>query len=358
MFGPQSAQLPALAADAHSFVINRVAAGFIALGSILLLLLVAQLLIRTHQSTGASGETEPTAVQFRRRGVKALVIGADGRASTSKLQAVMWTLAVLFAFVFLLVWGRSTSCGDSNKKMGPRCTEAAEGRTAFDKAVNAPLQAEYYVLLGFPIAAAVAAKALTTNKVTTGELTKSPIGDEASTGVGQGLSEIVSNDKGETDLLDFQYFAFNLLALAFFFIQFLTHPDNGLPDLPATLIALSGFSAAAYTTKQALRTDVRPAITSVVPQRIRLANDTTVTVVGTGFGQPPADAAGTEQPKVLLEGVELPNVVWTSDTRLGAGLDVDQLPPTAPGSSTSAQLTVMGTEGSVSEPFAVELYMT
>ena len=42
---------------------------------------------------------------------------------------------------------------------GPRCSEAATARAAFTNAVNRPLQPEYYVLLGFPLTAAVAVAA-------------------------------------------------------------------------------------------------------------------------------------------------------------------------------------------------------
>ncbi|MDQ1536232.1 MAG: hypothetical protein QOE58_625 [Actinomycetota bacterium] len=43
-----------------------------------------------------------------------------------------------------------------------------------------------------------------------------------------------------------------MLSLVFFLVEFLTHPAHGLPDLPPTLIALSGFAAAGYTTKKGL----------------------------------------------------------------------------------------------------------
>jgi hypothetical protein len=56
-----------------------------------------------------------------------------------------------------------------------------------------------------------------------------------------------------------------------------------LPDLPATLIALSGLSAAAYTTKKALQEDAKPAVKAVIPTRVVVSADSRVTVVGTGF---------------------------------------------------------------------------
>jgi hypothetical protein len=199
----------------------------------------------------------------RRRGIGGLIMGRDGRTSTSKVQVVLWTAAILFAFTFLLVWGRNHDCGASTTG---KCAQATVGRDAFDRAVDTTLQPEYYVLMGFPLTAAIAAKALTSRKVEDGELVKPEL--EAPTGLAGGIREVVSNDEGETDLLDFQYFAFNLLTLAFFLIEFLTHPAKGLPDLPPTLVALSGAAAAAYTAKKALESTPASADPDAAPEAL------------------------------------------------------------------------------------------
>lgn len=215
-------------------VVGRFVAGLIALGTlVVLVLLVHVVIIATADGTndrmgdadsggGRPGQPPavargPGAVRSRRRGVKALVIGSDGRASTSKAQVVMWTFAVFYALLFLLVWGRSSGC-DELQQDNAQCEQAAEARGAFDRVVNNPLQPAYYVLLGFPLAAAVTAKALTTGKVAAGALQKTADGGP---GVAKGIGEVVSNDAGEADLVDFQYFAFNLVTLAFFAVQFL-----------------------------------------------------------------------------------------------------------------------------------------
>ena len=90
------------------------------------------------------------------------MIGTDGRASTSKAQAVLWTFAIFYALLFLLLWGRSVNCGGANRQRA-LCVNASHSRDVFNKVVNNPLDPEYYVLLGFPLTAAVAAKALTTS---------------------------------------------------------------------------------------------------------------------------------------------------------------------------------------------------
>src|SRR6266705_62709 len=97
--------------------------------------------------------TTSAAARARRAGLKSLVIGADGRASTSKLQAVMWTYALLLVFFYMLFLNRTLWHGAATPTLpSPSGT--------FDKFIHSPLQPEYFALLGLPIVAAVTAKAL------------------------------------------------------------------------------------------------------------------------------------------------------------------------------------------------------
>jgi len=228
-----------------TFVVTRAWAALFVFGGFALILVLARALVGFRPPDDA-----PAAVR-RRRGLGGLVIGKDGRASTSKVQAVLWTFAVFFAIGFLLVWGRSTGCDGTTPRQGA-CREAVEGQVALDRFVDHGIQAQYFVLMGFPIGVAIAAKAITQAQVDDHPGSKPDISAADKTGIRQGLREVAGNDDGEFDLLDFQYFAFNLLALTFFYVQFLTHPGGGLPDLPATLIALSGVAAAGYTSKKGL----------------------------------------------------------------------------------------------------------
>lgn len=346
-------------------VICRWWAALIALAAIVLLVLVAHLLIVSAQPKSSEGPTQDNVAE-RRRGVKALVMGADGRASTSKLQAVLWTFAVFYAFIFLLVWGRSFGCGaDGLSQLDvAACNRAADNRTHFAEIVGRDLQADYYVLLGFPLGVAVAARALTTAKVASGAIAKKP--NEEAKGVAQGLREIISNDRGETDLLDFQYFAFNLVTLAFFWTEFLTNPANGLPELPATLIGLSGLSAAAYTTRKALEADGRPLISAVVPRRIPLVDGSRVAIIGTGFGgRQPVETTGDDASMgawvvppawVRVDGTDLRIRRWES-TRIDAQVTTELLERLAMDAdgSAAAELIVDLQDGLPSEPFTVEL---
>jgi hypothetical protein len=217
--------------------------------TILVLMAVAFLLHALAKSQIPKDESDP--VRLRRRGLKGLVIGSDGRASTSKLQALLWTFAIFYALTFLLLWGRSIGCTADSTDV--RCLEAGRALGAFSRVLDEGLQPEYYVLLGFPYAAAIAAKAMTSAKVADETIDKKEIEPDHK-GFGKGVGEIVANDQGESDLVDFQYFAFNLLALTFFFVEFLGDPASGLPELPPTLIALAGLSTASYAAKKALET--------------------------------------------------------------------------------------------------------
>jgi hypothetical protein len=346
-------------------VITRWSAALVALGAMVLLVVVAHLLIVSAQPRSSEEQSQDN-VAMRRRGVKALVMGADGRASTSKLQAVLWTFAVFYAFVFLLVWGRSLGCDASglSSEDVASCNRAADDRTSIAEVVGRDLQPDYYVLLGFPLGVAVAARALTTAKVASGAIAKKP--NEASDGVAQGLREIISNDRGETDLLDFQYFAFNLVTLAFFWTEFHSNPANGLPDLPATLIGLSGLSAAVDSTRKALEADSKPLISAVVPRRIALVEGSHIAVIGTGFGGREPVEAGDDDASagawvvppawVKVDGTDLKIRRWES-TRIDALITDEFLEHymTDGDGSAAAELVVDMQDGLPSEPFTVEL---
>jgi hypothetical protein len=206
------------------------------------------------------------------------ISGLDGKWSTSKAGVLLWTGAVWFAFLTILF------------------------HTHGDGLKHAVLKGEYFVVLGIPAAAAIAAKGITTNKVNAGAVDK-PKADGHSDPI-TGVGELVSDDSGRTDLLDFQYFGFNLILLGFFFLAFFGHPGRGLPNLPDTLLAVSGVSAATYVGKKGLSDEAGPTIRSIVPpkasvgQSIRIlgvnlatVRERTVTVTIAGVESPKPQVA-------------------------------------------------------------------
>jgi hypothetical protein len=165
----------------------------------------------------------------RRRGARygGLINGLDNRWSTSKVSILLWTLAMLWAFITLIVrYGGS--------------------------AIPSSVPAAYFALLGIPSAGALGAKAITSQA--SGKTTqKDPPGPV------QGLAQIFCDDTGAVDLLDSQYFLFNLVLLAYFLATFWHIPDPKppstdimLPALPGSLLALTGISTATYLGKKGL----------------------------------------------------------------------------------------------------------
>jgi hypothetical protein len=189
-------------------------------------------------------------VWHRRDGIKGLVMGLDGRTSTSKVQFVLWTIAVLFSLSFLLAVANTPNCTKqvAMKRTTFDCPAMRKfNKTGFAAAVGTRFPAELLVLLGLPAGAAIVAKNVSTGN----PKPQATSGDDA--GVAAGLSQIVSKDtNGDLDLLDCQYFIFNLVALTYFLLQFLTKPQAGMPEVPSALLVLAGVSTGSYVAKTTL----------------------------------------------------------------------------------------------------------
>jgi hypothetical protein len=172
----------------------------------------------------------------KQHGIAALFIGVDNRTSTSKLQALLWTYAILWALISVLAGG---------------------GAEEFNDVVGDELRDEYFLLLGGPYLVAIAAKAKTTHDVSRARERKQrdpkpAKPPDAHGGPAGRVAEIVTKDDGSVDLGDFQYFAFTLLTLTYFVWAFIASPSDGLPGIPGTLLVLTGVSQAAYLGKKVL----------------------------------------------------------------------------------------------------------
>jgi len=233
---------------------HRAAAAWTGLLVVVALAVLAQGILLSYQAR----VTEPNApsgnLAFRRRGLKAAVIGQDGRASTSKTQVALWTGAVVWALVDLLLLARAYPRG-----------------TLFTGAVTTNWRPEYLVLLGLPVAAATTAKAV----VATANSGRGPLGStspaqaqslgldrvyvrdsvpEEARGILAGVAELLTGDDGAVAWADLQYVVFTLITLTYFAAQFLTRPADGLPPVPAALLTLMGVSATAYTANKIVNT--------------------------------------------------------------------------------------------------------
>jgi len=210
---------------------------------VLTTILILAIFILTHAHKSAAA-TKPGAT-----GIVTMLTGADGRLSTGKTQAAIWTWAVALALLYMIglllasaVWGPH-----------------GFGLLAFE------FPEAYLVLLGGPFAAMVVAKAATVDALGKQELQKTK-----STAAPRAV-DLLANDNGEADLVDAQYLVFNLVLLAWFAVSFARLPA-ALPAIPGSLLALTGISAATYATTKGVFKNP-PLITAIVP----VTKDDTVT---------------------------------------------------------------------------------
>jgi hypothetical protein len=130
---------------------------------------------------------------------RSLVVGDDNRVSTSKTAALVWTYtlaATLLSFVIARWLGHSE---------------------AFNALKTQGLNAEYAVLIGAPLGAAILAKGIVSTQVTNGSAAKPPATTPSP-------AQLVQNDSGDADLGDVQYVLFNVVALVFFYGEILRAP--------------------------------------------------------------------------------------------------------------------------------------
>jgi hypothetical protein len=227
-----------------------------------------------NKATGSDDVDEN--IRFRRRGLKAAIVGADGRVSTSKTQVFLWTVFLVAAFVYLLILVRSYS-----------------GGTLFTNTITTNWRPEYLVLIGLPVAAATIASgavkgsnnglgpvstadartvaaapkddptsvtadtSLSHNAVTvlsssTKMYSRDPVGGDVN-GIFSGLAELVTDETGALAWPDLQYVVFTLITLATFCAQILANPTNGLPPVPAALLTLMGVSSTGYVANKVVQ---------------------------------------------------------------------------------------------------------
>jgi hypothetical protein len=192
-----------------------------------------------------------TALKKSERGLFNVIVGTDQRYSTSAAQLGLWTLAVGMGFAFMV------------------------GRNLFEaiplvEALPDDRWDEYLILLGGPFAAAVLAKGTVSRHLETTTVQRTDGTPK--------LSQLATNEQGNTDLVDAQYLLFNLIALAYFTVQILHHAE--LPDIPDSLLALTSGTAALYVGNKVAGRNP-PQITSALP-RTAYVNDV-VTVSGRNF---------------------------------------------------------------------------
>ncbi|HEX8084996.1 MAG TPA: hypothetical protein VF529_11960 [Solirubrobacteraceae bacterium] len=252
-------------------------------------------------------------VTERRRSLLAgVLVGKDNRTSTSKTIAFAWTLVIAFGLMTLLF---AKWLGDP---------------TGWDEQLKDGVQSDYLVLLGGPLAAAVLAKMRATSDANG----RTPAAPNSAN-----VQQLVTDDEGDTNLSDFQYLLFNLIAIVYFLGQFLSSQmDSGFPDLPDLLSGLIVTSATGYSATKFVAT-AKPTLTSVVP--LNAAVGGTVKLYGQNLVFPALGNQPALPPIVSVGGVQ---ATLSSYAKI-MGADVLEVPvPTGakPGAGTIAVVRADG----------------
>jgi hypothetical protein len=185
-----------------------------------------------------------------------VIIGADGRVSTSKTVVYVWTFVFASALVILtsmVVFGHL------------KPNQAFHTGSSWDA---------YLVLLGGPFASAVIAKGVVSYQTQQDPSAKSGTSAAADTANPMSASvegqpsatDIVNGDSGSPSLVDTQYSIFSLIAILYFVGRFIANLDNyaagavtaaksvWLPQIPSALLGLTSLAALTYVGNKAVQT--------------------------------------------------------------------------------------------------------
>jgi hypothetical protein len=211
-----------------------------------------------------------------------LVKGFDGFASTSKLQWLLWLVAIIFGYVAL--WVLRAEQGD------------------FSALSNIPVN--ILTVLGFSTGTAAAAKGITSGFVQTGKVTKPGPPQSGATGANTG--GIFQDDSGGPELAKIQMMGFTIIAIGIFLAtvghQIATDGVSvGLPNIDSSLLVLMGISQGGYLGKK-LVTFGTP--TLYTPDPAKATAGATVKLPGANLGSSPG--------QLTLNGTPIATTSWSA----------------------------------------------
>ena len=184
-----------------------------------------------------------------------LVNGADGRASTSKFQWLLWIVVIVFGYAVLWV------------------LRAKQG----DYSAISDIPVNLLTVLGFSTGTAAIAKGITAGYVQSNRIAQPHA-------VGGGKGGLIQDDSGVPDLGKLQLMAFTLIAIGIYLAtlihQVVSNPViTTLPNIDSSLLVLMGISQGGYIGKK-LVTFNNPVL---YPVQTEPAAGTAVTVTGGQF---------------------------------------------------------------------------
>lgn len=176
------------------------------------------------------------------------IVGADGRASTSKLQFFLWTIVILFTAITFCSWLLLSG----------------------NKIDFANLPPGLLLAMGFSIGTATAAKGITVSYINSGVLNK-PSVDRDDKSVH--WDAVFKDDSGFPDLTKMQILAWTFIATGIYLalvFNIIYKPDlspddlKNFPDIDPALIVLMGLGHGAYLGKK-LITSRTPGLNLLLP---------------------------------------------------------------------------------------------
>lgn len=178
-------------------------------------------------------------------GLLYLFKGDDLRASTSKVQYLIWTFGIAFVLAYIAARAGIApddkapfSCGDIKANCIPN--------SVWD---------DYLILIGLPATTAAIAKGITIGKIADGALQKTQAGSTSP-------ADIATDDRGQPDLVDVQYLLFNLIAFLYVAVHFAK--QGILVEVPGVLLGLTSAAAGTYVLNKTLQNN-KPVIVSISP---------------------------------------------------------------------------------------------
>jgi hypothetical protein len=233
-------------------------------------------------------------------------MGTDGRRSTSKLQFLVWTAVVVFAFV-------TVYCARV-------IAEIDHGLDALTSLPQIPLN--LFLLMGFSATTTIGAKGITVAYKRAGEITKPDV-EESEKNPG-GL--ITKDDSDTPDLAKIQMLVWTYVGILFYVVALIAFVQDerylegklAIPDVDSALIVLMGVGQGAYLGNKLVSRDV-PGIGGFRIDDYNLT-DNRVTLVGGGFGA----QKGSNFVYVIEDGKE--TIVRTTSMWSGDQIEFD-LPP-------------------------------
>jgi hypothetical protein len=232
-----------------------------------------------------------------------LVIGEDGRPSTSKLKPFLWTVVMIFAYAALYA--------------------AKVKKGSFEPISNIP--ANLLIAIGLDVATLVAAKGITESQIANGQVEKPPpvtatTATTVASTANAGPGAVFQDDNGFPELTKIQTITWTGFAIVIYFVAVdaalkivaAADPNSAavtelsLPDIAPAMMVLIGLGNAAYLGKKLVTTDT-PVLTAISVDRS--LNFPVVTLTGVAFGAIQNGSRITLNEKEIID----PPLEWSNE---------------------------------------------